>query len=371
MATIQKRRGKNGSVTFRAQVRLRGSPPESATFENKTAAKHWVTSTEAAIREKRHFRSTASKKHTLGELIEQYMEQWLPQKKIDSAATQKPQLIWWREELGHMLLCDLTSGTFVEARGRLSRRLVRKTTPEGEVVRTRISSGTINRYFAAISHVLSVAVHELGWLHENPVRSVKKLKEPRGRVRFLSPEELKRLVDACRAERNRFLFPFVLIALSTGMRKNEVLGLKWADFDAKARHIVLHDSKNGERRSVPVPPNVCVTLGILRKEAELHLAKTTLMDVQYIFPGRKAGGRLDIRQPWERAVKAASIEDFRIHDLRHTAASYLAMSGSGLLEIAHVLGHKSLDMVKRYAHLSPQHTAKALQNLSDALAIGE
>jgi len=374
LATIQKRQGHDGSVTYRVQVRLKGAPDESASFDTKTAAKEWAQRTETAIKENRHFRTVEARRRTMADLIDRYIEQWLPQK-APSVVTQQFQLLWWREQIGDYILADLRPDVFIDARQKLSKRLVPKTRRnaegEPESYKEKISSGTINRYFAALSPVFTVAVRELGWLHENPLRQITKLKEPKGRVRFLDTIELKRLLTACKASSNAYIYPFVLLALSTGMRKNEILGLRWADFDPSMKQLTLQDTKNGEKRGVPLAAQALDEVLRVQKVAERKLKKLKRPKAdlvsKHVFPSRDGTGPLDIRVPWEKALEEAKIENFRIHDLRHTAASYLAMNGAGLLDIAHILGHKSLEMVRRYAHLSPQHTAKTLEGLGQRL----
>jgi integrase len=371
VATIQKRVGRNGDITFRVQVRLRGAPVERATFTSKTAAKHWAQKIETDIRENRHFRTAEARRRTVAELIDRYIEQWLPQK-APSVVTQRFQLLWWREEIGDRILAELRPDVFIDARTELSKRLVPKKGADGKTTHVKISSGTINRYFAALSPVFTVAVRELGWLHENPLRTINKLKEPKGRDRFLDKHEIKQLLAACKNSKNSYIHLFVLLSLSTGMRKNEVLGLRWADFDQDMKQLTLHDTKNGEKRGIPVAAQALAELLRVRSKAEkkLKAEKRPKSDLEghHIFPSRAGGDEpLDIRVPWETVRDAAKLSDFRIHDLRHTAASYLAMNGSSLLDIAHVLGHKSLDMVKRYAHLSPQHTAKTIHELDKRL----
>ena len=139
------------------------------------------------------------------------------------------------------------------------------------------------------------------------------------------------------------------------------MSLTWNDVDLKRNTIVLHDTKNGERRSVSLSG---LALELLTKISESKKGKTNLL-----FASKKNNGKtpVDIRTAWEVALRKAGIADFRFHDLRHSAASYLAMNGATLAEIAEVLGHKTLQMVKRYAHLSEQHTAKVVAAMNEKI----
>jgi integrase len=188
---------------------------------------------------------------------------------------------------------------------------------------------------------------------------VRKPKLPRGRVRFLSDEERDRLLEACRESQNPYLQTIVILALSTGARRGELLSLRWPDVDLKRCRLTLRETKNGETRSVPLTGN---GLAVLTQHAEVRRRDTTL-----VFPDRTGSRPLGIRGAFDNAVERSGITDFHFHDLRHTFASYLAMQGASLLEIAEVLGHKTLNMVKRYAHLSEAHTRGVVERMNRAV----
>mgnify|MGYP002700364013 FL=1 len=341
MATIRERKTGNGEVRYQAQVRLKGFPPQNATFNRKTDAKRWIQQTEAAIREGRHFKTTEAKKRTLAELIDRYVRDVLPTKP-KSMNAQGRQLKWWRDELGYRSLAEITPPLLSETRDKLH---------EGR------QPATVVRYLAALSHAFTVACNEWEWLSDNPMRKVRRPKEPRGRVRFLDENERKRLLAACKASECKQLYPVVVLALSTGMRQMEVMSLSWADVDLKRGYIILHETKNGERRSVPLVSHA--------RELIEAMSKVRRLDTNLLFYSEaKVTVPVFIRSHWGKALKAAEIEDFKFHDLRHTAASYLAMNGASLAEIADILGHKTLQMVKRYAHLSEQHTSKVLESMN-------
>lgn len=342
MATIRERKTSKGETRYQAIVRLKGFPPQTATFNRKTDAKRWVTNTEAAIREGRHFKTTESKKHTLSDLIERYIKYVLPTKP-KSQLKQAAQLRWWQSEIGYLTLSEVTPARLGEARDKLQRGR---------------QPATVVRYMAALSHAFTIASNEWGWLEDNPLRKVRKPVEPRGRVRFLDEEERSRLLTACKQSDCESLYPVVVLALSTGMRQGEILSLEWPQVDLVRGYIYLSDTKNGERRTVPLVSHA--------KELVLNLSKIRRVDTKLLFPSTvKPQSPVAIRRPWGEALKAADIQDFRFHDLRHTAASYLAMNGASLAEIAEILGHKTLQMVKRYAHLSEQHTSAVLLSMNE------
>jgi integrase len=172
----------------------------------------------------------------------------------------------------------------------------------------------------------------------------------------LSDDERRRLLAACKASTNPYLYTAVVLALATGARKMELLSLTWRDVDLQRDMIVLQETKNRERRTLPLT-------GYAWELMRQH-STTRRADTELVFPGPSGKKPLGIRDAWNNAVKRAGIIDFTFHDLRHSAASYLAMNGASLAEIAEILGHKTLSMVKRYAHLSEAHTAGVVARMN-------
>lgn len=359
MATIQKRTLKNGDVSYRVQVRLKGHPVQFATFSRLTDAKKWAHSTEAALRERRFFKNAESKKHTVSDLIERYLEK-IERDNKKRASDIAHLLDWWKAELGYCILADLTRSLISEKIDKLASKTVfRVNKGTGKKERTPITPATINRYIAAFSHVCSVAVNEWEWLENNPLQKIKKLKEPRGRIRFLSDTERTSLLSACKQAPYEHLYLVVVLALSTGARRGEILNLRWKDIDFTRKQIVLHETKNKERRVIPLTGHAFDLI--------VQHKKIQRLDTPLIFPSQRGDKPYEIKRSWEGAIKEAGIEDFRFHDLRHSAASYLAMNGASLAEIAEVLGHKTLQMVKRYAHLSEAHTSSVVASMNERI----
>lgn len=163
-------------------------------------------------------------------------------------------------------------------------------------------------------------------------------------------------MEACREHEEKLIYLIVLVAVSTGMRQGEILNLKWRDLDFDQSLALVNDSKNQERRSVHL-------VGDAKKELR-DLAARPHGEDDYVFPNRRGTGPVHTRKAWEEVIQAAEIEDFRFHDLRHTFASYLAMSGATLVEIAEALGHKTLEMVRKYAHLAEGHTREVVARMN-------
>lgn len=342
MATIQPRITQDGKISYRVQVRLKGHPAQSATFARKTDAKKWAAKTETDIREGRHFKTTEAKRHTAAELIDRYRREVMPHKRPRTQGPQYAQLTWWHDEIGSYLLADITPALVSQCRDKLARGR----TP-----------ATVVRYLAVLSHSFTVAMREWQWVESNPVIRVTKPREARGRVRFLSDDERDRLLAACKASSNADLYLAVVLALSTGARRGELMSLTWDQVDLDRGVITLHETKNGDRRALPLQGHA---LELMQARKSARYLVTPLVFPSSVHPKQP----VDLRQPWEMALKRADIKDFRWHDLRHTCASYLAMSGASLAEIAEVLGHRTLNMVKRYTHLSQAHTATVVAKMN-------
>jgi integrase len=350
MATIRVYDGKKGR-RYSAQIRV-GSHSESKTFSTKTAAKDWAKKREVELKERPHLAASEARKHTLGVAIDRYLANYLPHKSASMQRDQTAQLRWWKQHYGDLKLSLVQAPLLVEARDKLANTLKHR----GKV--GTLSPATVNRHLAAMSVVLGLAHKEWHWIQDNPMRAVSRLKEAKPRTRYLKDEgerpELVRLLSACRISESQYLYTAVLMAITTGARQMEILSLRWSDVDLVNATITIRDTKNGDTRVVALSPDVMVLLKERRGVSDA-----------LVFPSLSDPTRtVDLNSAWKTALRRAGIEDFRWHDLRHTAASYLAMEGATSAELAGVLGHRTLAMVKRYSHLSPDHVAKVSNRIA-------
>jgi len=345
MATIKERRTKEGKTKYQVRIRRKGYPIQIATFARITDAKRWARQTEVSIEEGRHFKTSAAKKYTVANTIDRYIKQF------QSSQAKKAQLEWWKNRIGYYLLSDITPAIIAEGRDEL---LITPTNKEKQR-----SSSTVVRYIAALSHVFTIAVKEYGWIETSPVANVTKPKEPPGRVRFLGDEERNRLLLACKESKSPYLYLVVILAISTGMRHGEIMTLTWPQIDLFRKQIILEKTKNKSHRVIPLAR---LAFELLTQHLQQKKVASNLL-----FPGKNFSHPIDLRKPWIKALKEANINDFRFHDLRHSAASYMAMSGSSLTEIGILLGHKRLDVTKRYTHLTEKHLSKAVEKMNEVI----
>ncbi len=357
MATIETRKTEDGKTRYRVRVRIKGRPAETMTFERKSDATEWAKETEVAIKQGKYFPAHESRRRTFSQLADRYLRDVMPHKRPSSQRTMIPHVEWWRAKLGPYALADCTPQRI----GELRDELAAGSTGQSE----RRSPTTVLRYLALISHMFSFAVKELAWLDMNPVARVRKPSPAPGRVRYLADDERERLLSACRASRNPDLYDVATLAICTGMRRGEIENLTWDKIDLHRCVITLapEDVKNATRRVIPL---VNPALDIMRERGKLRRLDTNLVFAAPFRRGEKPHA-MNFRNAFDYALESAKIHDFKFHDLRHTCASYLAMSGASLTEIGAILGHKTAQMSLRYSHLSPQHSAAVLNRMAAAV----
>jgi integrase len=218
-----------------------------------------------------------------------------------------------------------------------------------------ISAATRNRHLAMLKSMFQCAIKwEL--MRENPARGIPKLRETGARTRFLDLSEIQRLIKAAS---NRFR-PLLIAAIHTGMRRGELFNLRWPDIDLSNRILYVRQSKSGKQRAIPIDQTFYDVLRALPSRFQKG----------YVFPSPSKQGfpMVELKHTFRRLAKSAGIENVRFHDLRHTFASHLVMNGVDIRTVQELLGHASLTMTMRYAHLAPVHRTRALQILDSALA---
>ena len=234
----------------------------------------------------------------------------------------------------------------------------------------RLSAASVNRPLALLRHLLRLAHEE--WEVLRVVPRIKLEKEPEGRIRWLGqhdPAEEGRLRAACEKSGNPNLGAVATVALETGMRQGEVMGLAWERVDFSRAVIRLEHTKSGRRREVPMRQAVYEALAPLRADALAALQPDA--DGRRPEPrGRVWPDRRFPRTAWERAVERAGIDDFHFHDCRHHFASWFMMRGGSLQALQKILGHATLAMTQRYAHLSPDYLRAEIEKTASPRETG-
>ena len=347
MATITKREGKRGT-TYNVQIRLRNQRAFNRSYKTLREAKLEAQRIEMEMRAGRHGASAESRKKTLSAAIDRYLKYVLPSVK----KSRREHIIeWWKQALGHLPLQEITPALIAEIRDKLVHH---------EVDGKKKSEATVVKYLATLSHILSTCVNEWQWLEANPVMKVTKPSLPKGRTRFLDDDEREKLLQACLESKNPYLYTMVVLSISTGIRRSEMLNLTWRDVDFERGRIVLKETKNGEVRVLPL---VGFALKLLKE-----LESKRGLDSPLLFPGTSPLKPIDFRSAWRTAVNKAGLKNFRWHDGRHSFASYCVMNGSSLNEVADLLGHKSYQSVtKRYCHLSDAYRKNVVSSMNEKI----
>lgn len=370
MASVQRLTSPlTGRVSYRVQIRLKGHPAVSETFRNRKDAERWAASNESAILEGRHFPRSRAQRITFAALVQRYRETSLADASPSRSANSERHIAWWMPRLGGLTVAEITPDRIAEARDVLAAQPFTR----GRAQRTKAgltilpptykrSGATVNRYLATLSHIFAMASVEWRLVDRNPVRDVSKKKEARGRIRFLGDEERDALLAACARSGWPLLHALVLLAISTGARRGELIRLQWTDvtLGTPSPQAIIQDTKNGDPRRLPLVGKALVAVRALKATRERAS--------RFVFPARSGPDRpyTAFDAHWYAALATAGITDFRFHDLRHTCASYLASQGSSLLEIADVLGHRTMGMVKRYSHLAQEHKTTVIERMTKA-----
>lgn len=350
MATIRKIQRQTG-IVYKAIITQRGVPIKSKTFTRKGDAKDWAKRIEAD-QEMMEALGTRGAGMRFSELVDEYMAQWQ-----GKDHNQIFRARYWQICFGKNKLIDITSDMIRQQLKEFEAGKVLRGDGKGKAAsidRDR-SPATVNRYRTVLSAMFRYAIYE-GYLTVNPVTRVPARKVNNQVNRFLDESERGRLLAACGKSEWTRLHLLVLMALTSGMRKGELLGLRWSAIDFEKNLAKLADTKNGEPRHCPIPEFVMDQLRPLRQIGN-----------GLLFPSEaKPEQPFEFKKHWLKALNDAGIENFRFHDLRHSAASLLAMSGASLYEVGEVLGHKSTQTTKRYAHLSVEHKSRLIDRVMTA-----
>lgn len=352
MATITRRK-----AGYQAQVRRKGYPAVSQCFETRKDAEKWARQVEGELDRGVFIDRSEADKNTLGDILRRYLVEINPGKKGAACdAIRINRLL--RDNLCTYKLAALSGKVLSQWRD--------------ERLKT-VTGATVNRELTIISAVVNIARKEWGVYVENPVSLIRRPEGNKPRTRRLLPEEETYLLHACTAtERDRgrytgpsnaWIKPLVLVALETAMRRGELLSLYWGNIDLASRVARLEDTKNGERRDVPLSTRAVAILRDLPRSLKGKVFPITDDSLKKGFERAVQRARKSYEQECKKrgtGFDPAFMFDLHFHDLRHEATSRLAERLSNILELSAVTGHKDLRMLKRYYHPRAEDLAKKL-----------
>jgi integrase len=315
VATIRRR-----GTTWQVQIRRHGYAPLSRTFRLKSDAELWVRQKEAQLdRGELPVDTRVLRSNTLVDLLERYAATIVPRKRSGDRERYMLRVVL-RHPMARLSLHRLNAAEV--ARYRDDRLAV-------------VSGDTVRRELAIVRHCLEVARSEWGFsLPVNPVRQVKLPRPGNPRERRATAIELERLLAACQPTRSRWLAAMVQLAVETGMRRSELLAMRWEDVDTAARTVLLRTTKNGRPRTVPLSSRA---LEIIRDTPRVG-------DTIFVVSPNA------VRLAWERLRRRAGVFGLRFHDLRHEAVSRFFEKGLNMPEVAAISGHRDPRMLMRYTH---------------------
>jgi integrase len=334
---------------YRAHVRRAGFQSQSKRFETMAEAKAWLRNAEADAAQRRQ---EADGVYSFAKVADLFAK--APARR-GTKFWSPTHLAYWVEQFGPREMKSITRADINVALASLQEKKADRRTFEGEVKHTdkTISSATVNRYLASLSSMCNYALN-VGHIDRHPLKAgqVTKLKEASGRRRILTGEEEEKLI----AEAERSTWPamalFLRLALTTGARKSELQGLRWSDIDLTRRVAVLRHSKNGEQRTLPLVVSV--------RDALIEAKKVQPLNSDLVFFDHKNPEKpKNVDTIWKHVRARAGLEADRqdsldrvvLHSTRHTATTKLIAGGANLIQAAAVTGHKTVGMLKRYAHM--------------------
>ncbi len=334
MATIRKK----GDLQWHVQIRKKGYPSITKTFNTKSEAEGWAKVKESEMVRGVFVSSSESERNTVAYIIDRFLKEFAPfhyTVREDGKEAWRYQCARLKNLIGQYSLAALDQKMVAQYRDD----------------RLKVVSGsTVRKELYMLSKVLGFCEAEAGIAlpRGNPVAKIRLPSEGKSRERRLGDKEWKKFETECKKSRNTYLWPAVQLAVALGARQGELLGLQWKDVDKKRSFALLRDTKNGEDRAVPLSPKALAILDGLPRTLNGKVLPVQRMTLYHVF---------------RAAVLRAKIEDFTFHDLRHEALSQLAERGDlSVLELAAVSGHKTLQMLKRYTHLQAEKLAKKLAN---------
>lgn len=358
MASIRKR----GDFQWFAQIRRRGYPIQSKTFETREAAEKWARAIERELDQGLYINRAPAEKMTLGDVLKRYQKDIVPEHKGADIENVRIKALL-RANICKMSMIALTPQALADWR---DKRL------------EEVSSATVRRDLDVISSAINIARKDWGIHVDNPVMAMRRPKPSKARERRLVGDEEQRLLAALedhegpegyrQGSRNPWIKSFFRLAIETAMRRGELLSLDWTNIDLDARTAHLSDTKNGDARTVPLSSAAIAILSELKGSGDDEKIAGT------VFPISEDS----VKKAWQRARARARktyeteceetgtvpvpgyLQDLRLHDIRHEATSRIATKLDNILELSAVTGHKDVRMLKRYYHPKASELAKKL-----------
>ena len=357
-----KKVGKDGKPTtvFRAHIRRAGFKSQSKVFHTRTAAKEWLRNNEATVLLEKKSKGSGT---TFAKLAEMFA--MAPPMK-GARYWHPAHLDFWIEQFGQSKLSEVTHGEINAAVAVLQTRPAMHASAAGAKPTGKpLSPATVNRHLATLASVLNFALKR-GMIDAHPMKAgkVEKLTESKGRTRILTDDEIDRLYKAAAGSSWPMMPLYLRMLLTSAARKSEVLHLKWQHVNLAESVAILHETKNGQARALPLVSDVREALEQVSKVRPInsdyvffdpkHPERPKNIDTIWRFVRQRAGLLNDRADPLDRVV---------MHTTRHSAITKMLKGGANLTQAAVVSGHRTLAMLKRYEHLAAQDAVDIAEKL--------
>ena len=317
---------------WQVQIRRYGVKPETKTFPTRDEAKIWARLIESEIDRGIYVSRYEAEHITFSELVHRYQKEVTPHKK--SASREISRLKCLDKFFGEVTLARINSEMVARFRD--------------ERLSLNLSGATVIKDLNTLSHIIDTAIKEWGlYIPQNPVKNIRKPRVNNLRSRRLSNEEETILLAQCR-QHSSMMESVVILAIETAMRLGEIINLKWSDINITHHLAIINKTKNGEVRQVPLSNSAIASVRTLPR----HIASFK------VFWRWKAVSSFE--SSWQRVLAKSEIKNFRFHDLRHEATSRLFEKNLNMFEVSNITGHKTLQMLKRYTHLSIDKIVKKI-----------
>jgi integrase len=357
MATIVPRQGRNGKRTWQAQVRKKGYPRQTKTFDRKTDAIKWARMVERQMDASTWRNIKGANSLLTANALERYLNEVSIKKRPRTADRDRLSASYLRKAFGSFTLAQVIPDKVAKYR---DQRL------------KKVSPHSVRLELSLLSHLFNTARKEWGnGAIENPVSAIKKPQIPEGRCPMLTNQQIERLLAECKKSHSDYLHPFALLQLHTGCRSSELRGLRWSQVNFEEAFISLigEEIKNHRRRSIPLTTAAKdIFQSLLEKRSEgIHDKPNSL-----VFPARGRPDRpRDMHMAFNRAVRRAGLDNLpgagklRIHDLRHLCGTYLLMEGADLETVREILGHRDISTTQKYLHVVNEHKKMAINKIGN------
>lgn len=354
MGTITLIRKKRSGISFRAEVRREGKRLTKC-FGRKTDANDWIKECESSIRA--GTLTPILKRFTVAQAIDRYILEVLPQKRAGTQRVHKAQLLWFKGKIGDIKLCHLNSLNLSEARDLLRSEVFYR---KGSKKPFSRSASTANRYFVPLLHCFRICCEDWMWLRTIP--RLRRYQEPRGRTRYLTPDEARALISALDRDPRKDVRLVTLISLTLGTRLGETCALQWNDIDFEQRTIIFRETKSGEVKVLPIPDRLLAEFAAWRETStNEHLFPTTC-------PSKRPHIYDRVTKVVRKLAQRLGLKGVVYHSLRHTVGSWATQAGANRKLVAEVLGHRVVSTSDRYSHLEVEHLRKLVESVEANLS---